>query len=346
MQNRNLESNLGLYAYAAGAIFLGLVGLASGDFATTCQRVGPNVPLGEPLAYFTAFIEFAAGLVILWRRTARAGATRVKRPAGAPFYGAFVLIFLSGSASLGVPSQLTLQSPGQQPSATVESTPTADLYGNPCDTMMDTMKGMSVMGESMEAMTNHMCITPTRPEVPGDEDRAKAVVDQVRAAIEKYKDYKKAIADGYIQANPTVDQPQFHFTNDANAKYADTVFDPTRPTSLLYYHTAQKRFALEGVMFTTRPSASEDELNRRIPLSVARWHKHTNFCGAPANKVKEYFGEHPKFGMFGSIHTRSACVAEGGNFFPEVFTWMIHVFPYESDFKGQFSQNDDISHVH
>src|SRR5208282_5650664 len=228
-------------------------------------------------------------------------AIRRERPIGASFYRVFAMTCLAGSACCGALPDFTLQSPGQQPSATVESVTTTDLYGNPCDTMMDTMKGMSVMGESMEAMTNHMCITPKRPELSGDEERAKAVVDQVRAAIEKYKDYKKAIADGYIQANPTVDQPQFHFTNDANAKYADTVFDPTRPTSLLYYHTAQKRFVLEGVMFTTRPSASEGELNRRIPLSVARWHKHTNFCGAPADKVKEYFGEHPKFGMFGSI---------------------------------------------
>jgi len=271
--------------------------------------------------------------------------TPEKRQTSAPIFGAFALTFLAGSAFLGALPQLALQSTGPQSSATVETITTTDLYRNPCDTVMDTMKGMSVMGESMEAMTNHMCVTPTRPELTGDEDRAKAVVDQVRAAIEKYKDYKKAIADGYIQANPTVDQPQFHFTNDANAKYADTVFDPTRPTSLLYYHTAKKHFTLEGVMFTTRPNASEDELSRRIPLSVVRWHKHTNFCGAPASKVKEYFGEHPKFGMFGSVHTRTACVVEGGTFFPEVFTWMIHVFPYESEFKNQFSMNDDISHV-
>src|ERR1700733_322514 len=535
MEKRGLVSNLGLYAYATGAIFLGLVGLASGDFATTWQRVGPNVPFREPLAYFTALIEVAAGLALLWRRTARASAllltalycvftllwvpkifenlrnfdpignffeefsimaagavlyavfsptespisrreslfarlyalsaisfgighiyympgllswipkwippsqmfwayattigfflaaaailsgimaplasrlitaeivgfeilvwiprllanphdhfnwagnaicvalagapwvvsdsicrtakrvaapqsemiaTREKRAAGAPFYGAFVLTFLSGSAFLGVPPQLTPQRSGPQSTAAVESVTNADLYGNPCDSMMGTMKGMSVMGESMEAMTNHMCITPARPKPPDDEARAKAVVDQVRATMKKYEDYKKAIADGYVQANPTVDQPQFHFTNDANAKYADTVFDPTRPTSLLYYRAAKKRFTLEGVMFTTRPNASEDELNRRIPLSMVRWHKHTNFCGAPASKVNEYFGEHPKFGMFGSIHTRTACVVEGGTFFPRGFTWMIHVFPYESDFKEQFSMNDDISHVH
>ena len=74
MQDRSLASNLGIYAYAAGAILLGLVGLASGDFATPWQRVGPNVPFREPIAYFTALLELAAGLALLWRRTARAGA--------------------------------------------------------------------------------------------------------------------------------------------------------------------------------------------------------------------------------------------------------------------------------
>lgn len=74
MQNRSLASNLGIYAYASGAIFLGVLGVASGDFATMWQRVGPNVPFREPLAYFTALIEFSAGLALLWRRTARAGA--------------------------------------------------------------------------------------------------------------------------------------------------------------------------------------------------------------------------------------------------------------------------------
>lgn len=74
MQSRSLASNVGIYAYAGGAILLGLVGLASGDFATTWQRVGPNVPFREPLAYLTAIIELAAGLALLVRRTARAAA--------------------------------------------------------------------------------------------------------------------------------------------------------------------------------------------------------------------------------------------------------------------------------
>ena len=51
-------------------------------------------------------------------------------------------------------------------------------------------------------------------------------------------------------------------------------------------------------MYTTSPDATEDELNQRLPLSIARWHKHINFCAAPKGGV-EYEGEHPKFGMFG-----------------------------------------------
>lgn len=74
MQSRILASNLGLYAYAAGAIFLGLLGLVSGDFATTWQRVSPSAPFREPLAYLTALIELGAGLALLARRTARVSA--------------------------------------------------------------------------------------------------------------------------------------------------------------------------------------------------------------------------------------------------------------------------------
>jgi hypothetical protein len=205
---------------------------------------------------------------------------------------------------------------------------------------------MSAMGPSMAAMMCHMYVTPLRPPQPGDDQKAKAVVASVKAAIEKYKDYKKAIADGYIQGNPEVKQTQYHFTNDAYARIADQQFDPSKPTSLLYISTPTEHFKLEGVMFTARPNSTLDELNQRVPLSVAHWHMHINFCGAPADKVKEYLGDHPKFGMFGSIHTKAACDAEGGTFMPTVFTWMIHIFPYEDDPAQVFSMNDDLPHVH
>lgn len=221
-----------------------------------------------------------------------------------------------------------------------------DPSGHPCDDMGASVNGMSVMGQSMAAMTNHMCITPPRPKQSGDEEKIKALIAQIKAAIEKYKDYKKALADGYVIANPSVVQPQYHFMNNANVRVADTRFDPTKPSALLYFQTPTQRYKLEGVMFTDSTSASEDELNQRIPLSIGRWHEHMNFCGAPANKVSEYHGEHPKFGMFGSIHTKEACQAEGGTFFPVIFNWMIHVFPYEDNLKDVFSMNDDQPHVH
>ena len=73
-KQRSITSNLGLYVYGGAAIFLGLVGLVSGDFATTWQNVGPNVPLRVPLAYLTAVIELAGGIALLVPRSARAGA--------------------------------------------------------------------------------------------------------------------------------------------------------------------------------------------------------------------------------------------------------------------------------
>ncbi|MGA9670995.1 MAG: hypothetical protein WBQ94_17430 [Terracidiphilus sp.] len=73
-KQHSIASNLGLYVYGGAAIFLGLLGLVSGDFATVWQHVGPNVPLRVPLAYLTAIVELGGGIALLVPRTARAGA--------------------------------------------------------------------------------------------------------------------------------------------------------------------------------------------------------------------------------------------------------------------------------
>ena len=55
-----------------------------------------------------------------------------------------------------------------------------------------------------------------------------------RKAADPYKDYRKALADGYTIFLPEVKQNVYHFTNNARA-YRNTMdFDPSRPTSLLY----------------------------------------------------------------------------------------------------------------
>jgi len=36
-----------------------------------------------------------------------------------------------------------------------------------------------------------------------------------------------------------------------------------------------------------------------------------------------------KFGLQGSIVTKEACTEAGGTFYPVIFGWMVHVYPFE-----------------
>src|SRR5258708_14159402 len=110
-------------------------------------------------------------------------------------YGSMLILLAVGTAAM-----LDAGTAQQGAMAPETSVTTKDLSGNPCDEM-GAMAGMNVMGESMAAMANHMCMTPMRAKQPGDEEKARAVVAQVKATMEKYKDYKKTIADGFLQAN-------------------------------------------------------------------------------------------------------------------------------------------------
>ncbi|MGC2618603.1 MAG: hypothetical protein WA414_06135 [Acidobacteriaceae bacterium] len=199
-------------------------------------------------------------------------------------------------------------------------------------------------GDSMAGMphmADHMYLTRLRPLQPGDRQKADAIVADAKQAMEPYQDYHKALADGYRIFLPNIPQPQYHFTKYEYGRAAMTQFDPLKPTSLLYTKTADGGYKLVGVMYTDRVNASEDEINERIPLSVARWHQHVNFCKAPLGQWAGYFGPHAKFGLMGSIHTRAECEAAGGVFLPHVLGWMVHVYPYETDPKKIWAVDDD-----
>ncbi len=197
------------------------------------------------------------------------------------------------------------------------------------------------MAGGMAHMSGHMYMTTLRPVKEGDRQKADALVQSAKAAMAPYRDYRKALADGYEIFLPNIPQPQYHFTKAAYGLLARVSFDPSKPTSLLYTKNADGGYKLVGAMYTDRVGASEDELNDRIPLSIARWHQHINFCKAPPGQKMGYVGPEAKFGLLGSITTKDACEAAGGEFHPHIFGWMVHVYPYETDPKKIWSTNDD-----
>jgi hypothetical protein len=212
---------------------------------------------------------------------------------------------------------------------------------------MSNMKDMPMGGEnadsapvmhSMEGhmdMGPHMKMTALRPAKPGDAARAQQIVEAARKASEKYLDYHAALADGFEIFLPNVPQKMYHFSNRKYGMEAIIHFNPEHPTSLLYEKHGDD-YKLVGVMYTAPKRFTEDDLDQRVPLSVAQWHEHVNFCRPPADmplgqRWKETMGPNAKFGFKGSINTQEACDAAGGRFIPVVLNWMVHVYPFEKD---------------
>jgi hypothetical protein len=194
-------------------------------------------------------------------------------------------------------------------------------------------------------------MTPSRPLQSGDKQRAAAIVAAARKAADPYRDYKKALADGYEIFLPEVKQNVYHFTQNTHAFRNTMEFDPARPTSLLYEKVpakpgGQPGYKLVGVMYTAPYEVSQQELDRRVPLSVARWHLHTNLCVPPHPSIddEDLVGENARFGLRGSITTGPACRAAGGRFIPHVFGWMVHVYPYEKNPKKIWAAGMDDEH--
>jgi hypothetical protein len=242
---------------------------------------------------------------------------------------------------------------GQQPSTgstapsnSQQSMPGMDMSGHDMSNMhmkdmpmgadKDADKDSDANAHAMHSMEGHMDMGPhmkmtaLRPAQPGDAARAQQVVETARKASEKYLDYHVALAEGYQIFHPELPQRMYHFTNYGYAMEARSRFNPEHPTSLLYEKHGED-YKLIGVMYTAPKRLGEDELNDRIPLSVAQWHEHVNFCAAPAGRKSEYLSPHPQFGLRGSITTQEACDAAGGTFHPVIFNWMVHVYPFEKD---------------
>jgi|KBSMisStandDraft_5_1062788.scaffolds.fasta_scaffold153541_2 hypothetical protein len=175
-------------------------------------------------------------------------------------------------------------------------------------------------------MGPHMYMTKLRTSTPQDWTKADGIVAELRESIEKYKDYHVALQDGYRIFMPNLPQAEYHFTNYYNGFLESFSFDPTRPTSLLYKKT-KTGYDLIGAMYTMPKRVSEEQLNERVPLSVAQWHLHTKLCVPPRQERGR--ADFTKFGLQGSIISKEACTEAGGTFYPVIFGWMVHVYPFE-----------------
>jgi len=184
----------------------------------------------------------------------------------------------------------------------------------------------SMSGHHMHGATPHMRLTPERPARAGDRQRADAIVASLRAALERYRDYHVAERNGYEIFHPEIPQSIFHFTNYWKGFSETFRFTPDQPTSLLYTKSAGG-YDLVGAMYTAPADATEIDLDARVPLSVARWHAHIKICLPPRGDAAS--ADWKKFGPDGSITTAEACTAARGRFFPQLFGWMVHVYPFE-----------------
>jgi hypothetical protein len=230
--------------------------------------------------------------------------------------------------------------------------PAAVKPGADSATMVD-MADHAMSGPMDENMMRHMRLTPLRTPTHGDSVRATRVVAELKQAIAKYQDTAAAVADGYKMFLPGVkNQRVYHFTNNGRALLAAFHFDASKPTSILYKRGPDDKLHLVGAMYTVPKSASLDRLDDRVPLSIARWHEHVNWCipkKGDAGRWIEQKGGKPVFGPESPIATKAECDAANGDFHPNVFGWMIHANVYEgSDLASIFADDhtDAPDHAH
>ena len=192
----------------------------------------------------------------------------------------------------------------------------------------------------------HMEMTPLRRATPADSARAAAIAHELRAALEQYRDTTAAVADGYKMFMPQVKQQKvYHFTNNWRAVQEAFRFEPTKPASLLYRKDVDGRFVLVGAMYTAPKRFGAEKLDARVPLSMARWHKHVNWCipekGATQRWLERKDGQ-PVFGPESPIATKAACDAVGGKFHENVFGWMLHANVFEANVWGDEHAGHDM----
>ncbi len=179
-------------------------------------------------------------------------------------------------------------------------------------------------------MGDHMQMSVKPPAQPGDAARAARIEAAARTVVDHYRDAATAVRDGYA---PYFDSgkmgAEIHYVNLQYSAQERQQIDYAHPGAILYKRAPQGLVAV-GVMYSAAPDADAAELNARVPLSVAPWHRHVNICKARDIPLTDQMQSDSKFGFRGSIHTEDACQQADGKWLPVVFGWMTHVYPNAS----------------
>src|SRR5882757_6342142 len=107
------------------------------------------------------------------------------------------------------------------------------------------------MAEPTSGADPHMAMTKLRPPQPGDQARADAILAAAKKAVERYRDYRKAEADGYTIFMPHQRQNVYHFIRESSNLGDKERFDPDQPPALLYtkIEGGSPGYKLIGVMY-------------------------------------------------------------------------------------------------
>ena len=199
-----------------------------------------------------------------------------------------------------------------------------------CQSALAMASGPLVSTSSREAaswhmdMGPHMRMTPYQPIMPADITRIKAIVQNAHICFDKHQDYHLALHDGYQIFAPNIPQDVYHFANVQSFVEAQTTFDLAHPSALLYQKVTNG-YHFVGVMYSAPANTAAEQLNQRIPISIAPWHLHVNFCLPAGDNEQTLFSANSLFGLAGTISTQAQCAKVGGTFYASMYGWMVHI---------------------
>ena len=183
----------------------------------------------------------------------------------------------------------------------------------------------------------HLRLSPVRSVTPDDSEKANQLAQQTKESLAKYADVRDAVDAGYTEFPPNPDENLkiIHYVNPWLSFLESWRIDPEQPGALLYQKQADGQLQLIGAMYTAPAEASMEELDKRVPLSITRWHLHTNMClPEPVWDEQQWQRQidgKPVFGPDSPIATQAECQQVDGKFEPSVFGWMVHVYAFASD---------------